>query len=67
MASCGSKRIASRTSSERGYAVRATLPETRANYGSVQALEIDWDQRTVYGVADPRRSAGVETAPARNE
>ncbi|KGM09375.1 hypothetical protein N868_02390 [Cellulomonas carbonis T26] len=46
----------------RGYAVRVTLPEYRANYGSVQALEVDWDARTVEGVADTRRSAGFETA-----
>ena len=46
----------------RGYKVRVTLPEYRANYGSVQALEIDWESRTVHGVADLRRSAGVETA-----
>ena len=49
----------------RGYPVRVTAPETRANYGSVQALEVDWDARTVNGVADTRRSAGVETAAGR--
>ncbi|WP_225752603.1 gamma-glutamyltransferase [Actinotalea sp. Marseille-Q4924] len=46
----------------RGYAVRVTPPGSRASYGSVQALEVDWEARTVHGVADTRRSAGVETA-----
>lgn len=46
----------------RGYKVRVTAPEYRANYGSVQALEVDWEARRVHGVADTRRSAGVETA-----
>lgn len=46
----------------RGYRVRVTAPGARASYGSVQVLEVDWDARTVHGVADTRRSAGVETA-----
>lgn len=45
-----------------GYTVRVTGPAARPNYGSVQALEIDWEAGTVSGVADHRRSAGVETA-----
>ena len=45
---------------ERGYRTRVTFPEFRANYGSVQALEVDWEARTVHGVADSRRSAGFE-------
>ena len=46
----------------RGYPVRVTSPESRANWGSVQALQIDWDAGVVSGVADTRRSAGVEVA-----
>ncbi|WP_298458485.1 gamma-glutamyltransferase [uncultured Cellulomonas sp.] len=46
----------------RGYPVRVTAPESKANWGSVQALQIDWDAGVVSGVADTRRSAGVEVA-----
>ncbi|EYR65178.1 hypothetical protein N866_10130 [Actinotalea ferrariae CF5-4] len=46
----------------RGYDVRVTNPDSPEIYGSVQALEIDWETGTVHGVADTRRSAGVETA-----
>ena len=46
----------------KGYEVQVTPATSRANYGSVQALEIDWDTRTVSGFADSRRSAGYEVA-----
>lgn len=46
----------------RGYPVRVTPPESKADWGSIQALEIDWNAGTVSGVADTRRSAGVEVA-----
>lgn len=41
-----------------GYDVRVTDPDTRANYGSVQAVAVDWNTRTLSSYADPRRSAG---------
>lgn len=47
---------------ELGYQVEVTSPASRANYGSVQALAIDWESRTVSGFADTRRSAGFEVA-----
>lgn len=46
----------------RGYTVRVPNPAYPEVFGSVQALEVDWDAGTVQGVADTRRSAGVETA-----
>ena len=49
----------------RGYPVRVTPAQSKADWGSVQALEIDWDAGTVSGVADTRRSAGVEVAVRR--
>jgi gamma-glutamyltranspeptidase/glutathione hydrolase len=45
-----------------GWDVRVTPEPNRVRFGSVQALDIDWDARQVTGVADTRRSAGVETA-----
>ncbi|MCG7284767.1 gamma-glutamyltransferase [Cellulomonas sp. ACRRI] len=46
----------------RGYQVQVTPATSRPNYGSVQALEIDWKSATVSGFADPRRSAGFEVS-----
>ena len=46
----------------RGYPVRVTSAASRADWGSVQALEVDWGAGAVSGVADTRRSAGVEVA-----
>jgi gamma-glutamyltranspeptidase / glutathione hydrolase len=46
----------------RGYDIQVTNSGSPEIYGSVQALEVDWEARTVVGVADTRRSAGVETA-----
>ena len=46
----------------RGYPVRVTPAASKADWGSIQALAIDWDAHTVSGVADTRRSAGVEVA-----
>lgn len=46
----------------RGYEVQVAGPEQRASFGSAQVLEVDWEAGTVHGVADTRRSAGVETA-----
>lgn len=40
-----------------GY--RVQVSENTPVFGSVQALEIDWDARTIIGFADPRRAAGV--------
>ncbi|MGK2854919.1 MAG: gamma-glutamyltransferase [Microbacteriaceae bacterium] len=55
---------------ERGYDARAVEPRNRANFGSVQALDIDWDNRQVTSFADARRSAGysvaTETTPTPN-
>ncbi|MGF1645904.1 MAG: gamma-glutamyltransferase [Kineosporiaceae bacterium] len=45
-----------------GWNVRVTPEPDRVRFGSVQALDVDWDARQVTGVADTRRSAGVETA-----
>ncbi|GIG28104.1 gamma-glutamyltransferase [Cellulomonas marina] len=45
-----------------GYPVRVHPSDARADWGSIQALQVNWDERTVSGVADDRRSAGVETA-----
>ena len=47
---------------ERGYAVRVVEPATRADFGSVNALEVDWDAGTVRSVVDERRSAGFRVA-----
>lgn len=41
-----------------GYRTRVVPAADRANWGSVQALAIDWSSGTVSGVADTRRSAG---------
>ncbi|KUG57220.1 hypothetical protein AVL62_15450 [Serinicoccus chungangensis] len=41
-----------------GYAVDVADPGRRADFGSVQALAVDWEQGTVTGFADDRRSAG---------
>ncbi|GGK70823.1 gamma-glutamyltranspeptidase [Ornithinimicrobium pekingense] len=50
---------------EMGYAVRVVDPALRSDFGSVNALEVDWDARTVSSVADPHRSAGFRvTGPA---
>lgn len=45
-----------------GWNVRVTPEYNRIRFGSVQALDVDWDARQVTGFADTRRSAGVETA-----
>lgn len=42
-----------------GYRTRVMPKAYRASWGSVQALAVDWEGRSVSGVADPRRSAGV--------
>ncbi|MGC5584881.1 gamma-glutamyltransferase [Ornithinimicrobium sp. W1665] len=51
---------------ERGYAVRVVDPATRADFGSLNVLEVDWEAGTVTSVADGRRAAGFrveETGP----
>ncbi|MGF1661284.1 MAG: gamma-glutamyltransferase [Kineosporiaceae bacterium] len=45
-----------------GWDVRVESGARRIRFGSVQALDVDWEARQVTGVADTRRSAGVETA-----
>jgi gamma-glutamyltranspeptidase/glutathione hydrolase len=45
-----------------GYRTRVMPTSYRASWGSVQALEVDWEARRVSGVADTRRSAGVAVA-----
>ncbi len=40
-----------------GYAVHVVEPALRSDFGSVNALEIDWEAGTVTSAADPRRSA----------
>ncbi|KGN39852.1 gamma-glutamyltransferase [Knoellia aerolata] len=42
-----------------GYRTRVMPRSYRASWGSVQALAVDWQARSVAGVADTRRSAGV--------
>lgn len=43
----------------RALGYRVEVSDNAAVFGSVQALEIDWDTRTVVGHPDPRRAAGV--------
>lgn len=43
---------------ELGYVVRVLDPSRRSEFGSLQALEVDWDQGSVTSVADDRRSGG---------
>jgi gamma-glutamyltranspeptidase/glutathione hydrolase len=45
----------------RGYTVDVTPESSRYLYGSVQALEVDWDTGEVLGVADPRRAGAFAT------
>ena len=46
-----------------GYDVVVTDQAARANYGSVQALAVNWDRGIVTGFADERRSAGYVVGP----
>lgn len=46
----------------RGYDARAVPPANIPNLGSVQALEVDWQEREVSSHADHRRSAGYAVA-----
>lgn len=48
---------------ELGWTVQVLPESDRTRFGSVQALAVDWDTGQVSGVADTRRSAGVETSP----
>lgn len=41
-----------------GYPVRVIDPLYRSDFGSVQALEVDWEAGSVAGFADDRRAAG---------
>lgn len=50
----------------RGYDARAMPPASIPNLGSVQALEIDWDDREVTSHADHRRSAGYAVASEKD-
>ena len=45
-----------------GYRTRVMPRSYRASWGSVQALAVDWSSRRVSGVADTRRSAGVDVS-----
>ncbi|MFK5635438.1 gamma-glutamyltransferase [Ornithinimicrobium sp. LYQ103] len=45
-----------------GYDARAVDPAILANFGSVQALDVDWKNREVTSFADERRSAGYSVA-----
>lgn len=45
----------------RGYTVEVAPEATRYLFGSVQALEVDWDAGAVSGVADSRRSGAIDT------
>jgi len=47
---------------ELGWDVQILPESDRTRFGSVQALAVDWDTGQVSGVADTRRSAGVEIA-----
>ncbi|WP_289019583.1 gamma-glutamyltransferase [uncultured Ornithinimicrobium sp.] len=47
---------------DRGYAVRVVDPATRADFGSLNVLEVDWDEGTITSVADERRAAGFSIA-----
>lgn len=47
---------------QRGYRVEVVPRARRVDFGSTQALDVDWDRRTISSHADPRRSAGYLTA-----
>lgn len=47
---------------DRGYAVRVVDPGARDEFGSLNMLEVDWDEGTITSVADERRAAGFRIA-----
>ena len=49
---------------EMGYAVRVVDPALRSDFGSINALEVDWETGAVSSVADPHRSAGFRVTEA---
>jgi gamma-glutamyltranspeptidase/glutathione hydrolase len=50
-----------------GYDVVVSDEASLANYGSVQALAVDWETGGVTSFADTRRSAGFVVGPPRHE
>ncbi|NLF04371.1 MAG: hypothetical protein GX593_05140, partial [Actinomycetales bacterium] len=46
-----------------GYKVTAPIPGYYYFYGSVQAIEVDWETKTVSGAQDSRREAKFALAP----
>lgn len=48
---------------QRGYEVTGPVARESWLFGSVQALEVDWEAGTVTGARDERREAAVSTAP----
>lgn len=49
---------------ERGYAVHVLDSSRRGEFGSLQALEVDWEEGTVTSSADDRRSGGFSLGVA---
>ena len=54
------------TLEQMGYKVTAPIAPSLYFYGSVQAIEIDWEAGTVSGAQDSRRTASFALAPARD-
>lgn len=48
----------------RALGYRVDVSDASAVFGSVQALEIDWNDRSIRGHPDPRRAAGVSYTTA---
>lgn len=46
----------------RGLGYDTEVPSSQTIFGSVQALEVDWNERRVASFADPRRASGVVVA-----
>lgn len=53
-----------KTLEEMGYKVTAPIPGSLYYYGSVQAIEVDWESMTVSGAEDSRRTAAFSRVPA---
>ncbi len=51
------------TLEQMGYKVTAPIPAHYYFYGSVQAIEVDWETGTVSGAQDSRREAAFALAP----
>jgi len=56
-----------KTLKQMGYKVTAPIPAYFYFYGSVQAIEVDWDAHTVSGAQDSRREAAFDLAPVATD